>query len=139
MYIDHYIHFCLNYYKNKYPARYSFISNRAKGSRLSTCGALKWYCLFCSFILYWILTVVYSTRRPSWLFLSVLCWVQSIKAISWILNCIISTSETILNFKFLVHYFLMLKNGKLLLLKWIFSYCCKFIQSWCKLQKISIV
>ena len=48
-----------------------------------------------------------------WLFSPVLCWVRSLKNISWILSCIIWNLKQIAKFKFLVHYFLMLKNGKL--------------------------
>ena len=43
---------------------------------------------------------------PSWLFQPVLCfWVQSLKAISWIVNSIIRNLKQIVKFKFLVHNF----------------------------------
>ena len=51
-----------------------------------------------------------STRQ---IYPTALCLVQSLKVISWILNCINRDPKRIVKFKFLVHNFLMLENGKL--------------------------
>ena len=51
---------------------------------------------------------------PFWRFPPAYCLVQSLKAISWFVNCIIQNPKRIIKFKLLVHNSKMLKNGKLL-------------------------